>query len=329
MKQRGFSLIELLLTVLIGGIILTGLFSTLYQVSGAQAAIASITDVHQRAAILFNHLERDLMGAFIPEQVSLIKKDKKDKAESDEEEKKGIDKIFWGTVRDANLNTLTFITNNPLEVYLKATNRKPKPRVARVVYRLQPQKGVKNSFILTRQEGEDLSFALYTKTNVSTTQRSKIVSPAFEMIDGIASLGVAYLTPKQDNKKEDRTKKREYKSAKEWNSDQKKEQKTAGGKQKEVREYNLPEFIAVKLELWDIAYEKKYSFEYVVPIMFRKYKRDTPQPAAPKKPTQKPTASITGAIVTGKNNTSTPRLPSGIELTQEDIQALLKAGKAS
>ena len=258
-NNPGFSLIELMITLLIGSMIIAGLFSTLYQVGRAQITIDTITDVHQRAAILFNHLERDIMGAFIPEQVNPIKKPKKDG--DDTEKEKIINKIFWAKAReDKNIETLTFITNNPLEVYLGAKNSEPKPRVARIVYRVQPQKGAKDSFIITRQEGAQLNYDLYKKK-----ADIKKVQPAYEMISDIASLSITFLA--LDAKKSKETKKQEYTKSKDWNSDKKSDSEKKKGVQ-----YKLPEFVEIALSLWDINHEKKFAFNYTIPVMYRKGK---------------------------------------------------------
>lgn len=92
-NNHGFSLIELMISLTISAMIIAGLFSTLSQVGLAENTITSVTDAHQKAAILFTHLERDIMGAFIPEQVDPIKKPKD--AHEKQEATKPVDKVFW------------------------------------------------------------------------------------------------------------------------------------------------------------------------------------------------------------------------------------------
>lgn len=269
-NNHGFSLIELMISLTISAMIIAGLFSTLAQVGAAENTITSVADVHQKAAILFTHLERDIMGAFIPEQVDPLKKPK-DAQGKQEDAIKPVDKVFYGKSRDEkNLELLTCITSNPLEVYLGAKNTKPKARIARVVYRLEPQKGVKDSFVLMRQEGSDVFFDSYKKT----TGKNKI-APGYEMIENIASLSIFYLAPDtKQEQSEGQDGKKKYTKHKNWNSEVKQE-KTG------QIQYKLPEFVEIELFLWDTVHEKKFEFTYVIPIMFQKDKPKRKSTAAP------------------------------------------------
>lgn len=278
MKNKpGFSLIELMISLLISAMIISGLFSTLYQIGQTQTSLNTVTDVHQKAAILFSHLERDIMGSFIPEQVDPIKLPKKSAAvnvPTTENKVKPIDKVFYGKSRDdKNLEQLTFITSNALQVYAGIKNSKQKPRTARVVYRLEPQKGVKESFVFSRQEGADLNYELYRATS-----QKKRVAPIYTMIDNIASLSITYLTPAaQKEKTVGVDQKIEYKKTKKWNSEIKQE------KNNQIS-YKLPEFVEISLVLWDMAHEKKFDFSYTVPIMFQKGKPKRQAPAPQRTP---------------------------------------------
>src|SRR5579872_2112019 len=261
-NNPGFSLLELLIGLLISSMILSGLFLTLNQVGFAENSITSITDAHQKAAILFNHLERDIMGAFIPEQIDPIKRQDNDKKDITA---KPLEKIFWGKSHDdKNLELFTCISNNPLEVYLGAKNTKPKTRVARIVYRLEAQKGLKDSFTLTRQEGADLSLEKYKKPT-GKQPAGKHKNPIYDMIDHIASLSISYLAPDPKKEKDEDKDKKKYLKTKSWNSEVKQE-KT--GKV----EYKLPEFVEIELVLWDTGHEKKFEFSYIIPIMFQRSK---------------------------------------------------------
>lgn len=176
-----------------------------------------------------------------------------------------------GKSRDEkNLELFTCITSNPLEVYLGAKNTKPKTRVARVIYRLEPQKGVKDSFVLMRQEGGDVFFDSYKKT----TGKNKI-SAGYEMIDGIVSLSISYLAPDTKKEKtEGEEEKKKYEKTKNWNSEVKQE-KTG------QIQYKLPEFVEIELFLWDTGHEKKFEFTYTIPIMFQKDRPKRKQEAPP------------------------------------------------
>lgn len=312
-NNPGFSLLELMIALLIGAMIISGLFATLYQVGRAQHSISMVTDANQQAAIIFNHLERDIMGAFIPEQVEPIQS-KKQEEDTQAQQAKPIEKVFWGKARDdKNLQLLTFITSNPLEPYLGVKNTKPKTRVARVVYRLDPQKGFKDSFVLSRQEGADLSYAVYKKQ-----ADKKKVPVRYDMVDNIAALSISYLVPDAEKKVNDDEQKREYKKTKNWNSDSKNEKDKDKGIQ-----YTLPEFLQISLELWDTAHEKKFNFSYTIPVLFKKGKPKRKQQSPPQKPpmqiaqkTKKSSPAVFASAANGEKVTITKDADGKIVLTQ-------------
>ena len=259
MQRRGFSLIEVMIALMITSMLLAGLFATIYQVGFMQRSVETIVSADERAAIILHQMERDIMGVFIPEQIhKIIKKE-------DEDSKKGIDKVFYGTQKEKQLELLTFITNNPLELYLKIKNVKPKPRVARVLYRLVPEKGHKNSFTLTRQEGQKLSFKEYKKDAKGSLR-------PFNILEGLASCSITYFKL-EGAKKGEESKKNNYKKLNHW------PEKETADKKKTI---TLPAYVELKIELWDNAYENKKSFSMQIPILI-----DPRMPKPIKKPKPK------------------------------------------
>ncbi|TET33917.1 prepilin-type N-terminal cleavage/methylation domain-containing protein, partial [Candidatus Dependentiae bacterium] len=265
--RKGFVLLEVMVASLIAALLSTSLLTTIVQVNRLQETVSTITSVYGRIAILQNQMERDIMGAFVPAQVDLIQTTTERKAEK----VKPITKVFYGKNAGGRLDVLTCITSNPLQIYFGIKDRKLKPRVARVVYRLEPDKRRKNSFVLMRQEGRQLMFDAYKK-DAQGAMRS------YEMIDGIQSFSVQYISVEQ-KKSADGTMQRTYKKQNSWDS-----LKPQTDPKKRREPVRLPNLIELQVALWDSAYKVTRSFTVVIPIMAMsgEYK----QPAPPGNATQ-------------------------------------------
>ncbi|HEX2978414.1 MAG TPA: hypothetical protein VHO47_04815 [Candidatus Babeliales bacterium] len=258
MKNPGLTLIELVIGMLFSGILVTVLFSSFSLINRVNNFVDRIISRDVRVAIIDNQLQKDLNGAFIPVQAVPVPEKKstpvpgqKDATAQKEplkkeEKKKLLENVFIGKNKDNNLSVLSFITNNPLSIYEKEKGVVPKPRLVRVVYRLAADKEHSGSYILTRQEGSDLSFDAYEDKAAKQIKGYQIGS-------FIKSMKVEYSAPKkQDNKDQ----KKEYSTFQEWPE---KEKKTDA-------KPDLPQFIKIELVLWDEAMEeeKKYSFMYEI-----------------------------------------------------------------
>lgn len=298
MKHRkvGFMLIEVMIATLIATIIAAALFVVLDQINRSTIVTQNYADIYAKAAIVNKQFERDLAGFFLPlasQKDITQKKDEASKeqppaAEQQKDQKnipqnnaqastasdvkpiKKITKVFYAKNKDKNVELLTFITNNPMQVYWSDKSGKAKPRAARVVYRLMPDKEFKNSFILTRQEGSDLYFDAYAKSDKSSAR-------PYEMIDGIKSFAIEYIIEKpsqsddsQAQKKDEQSKPKEYVRKKEWKDEQAKEQNTASPEDKKTEKKEkkqFPEFVVIKMALWDDQKKQDTQFEFHFPLI--------------------------------------------------------------
>ena len=186
---------------------------------------------------------------------------------------KTVEHVFYSKNRDGRLDTLTFITNNPMAIFWGAKTGKSKPKVARVKYTLQPQADRKDSFVLLRQEGYELDLAAY-KPDIEKLR-------AYEVVDGIKDISVEFVTLIE--KKEEKPKKgeeakvieREYRTLKEWRS----EFREPTTQQKELP--RIPHFVHVRINLWDNRYRRDEAFEFtyflpvdITPIKTKKDQED-------------------------------------------------------
>lgn len=302
--KYGFMLIELIVATLIASMIGSLLLTALYQSSRFQNSVDTMFDTSLRVGIVTNQLERDLMGAFVPtqarikdakEEEAVEKKDSKadagkkssDKKEEKKEKiskpaEKPLEKIFYSTNKGANLDTLTFITNNPLSVFVGKDVGVVKPKLVRVQYVLKPEndKEKKDTFTLFRQEGIELDLAKFGSTR------------SYEVINGIKEFAVTYTAKiekkeeksqavpakegaeKKDakvlptsskgaeSKQEKKPKVYEYKTSKDWVSERKQEEnKTAQGEEQEFP--RVPYLVEIKMVLWNKQHSKDEEFALV------------------------------------------------------------------
>ena len=254
--KKGFILIELLIATLIAGMISILLLTALQQTNKFQSVIDNNIDIYTRATIFHHQLEKDIMGAFIPIQFynQPISSEKKQK-------KPPIDHIFYGVNRDKKLNVLTFITTNPLAVYWGTKTGSAKPRIARVVYRLQSEDEKKPSYILLRQEGSELSFARYEKSNQKAHR-------SYQLIDGIKDLSITYTTVEEQQGID--KKQLSYKTVNEWDWPQK-------NQQNKKEKPSLPQFITVNLVLWYNNYKNDVSFTFIFANIIDTKQKKLPQ----------------------------------------------------
>lgn len=308
MKQvPGFMLLELLVATVIAALIGTALFTSFGLINRYVVAVDDYTDETIRLATMYQQLEKDLSGAFIPVAARLEpekpaapapapqaqavagKTPEKEKP-VEKKEVKPITHIFHGLNKDKNLDVLSFITDNSLQVYWSAHAGKPKPRVVRVVYRLVKDKDAKDVFSLVRQEGIELDFAAYKSDGAKKIRE-------LPMIEGIKNLAVEFMVEQKENNEKKQSKekqKKSYKTVKEWTVELKDKNKAATDTKadKDKKEEQLiPNGIIFKGALWDNQRKRDMPFEYKFML---NAEAESPKEAEPPAPTeaQKPQGPV-------------------------------------
>lgn len=265
--RSGFTLIELVVGLLISSIILLALYSSFYVTGKVIKASDDIINIDVHLAIVAHQLENDISGIFVPLQLSSTTTTTiatspqqpaaptKTPEQEKESPQKEIKDIFISSNKDTSLQLLSFITNNPLQMYHKEG---PTSRMVRVVYKLVPNED-KTSFALTRQEATNLDlkdFEIKGKQGIR----------AYELTQNIKSLQVEYRYPettKQEEKKESNepnpkdTKPEQqpiaFKAVKEWGKE------NVPAKEKESLP-KIPQFVSFTFELWDLHHRQSQTF---------------------------------------------------------------------
>lgn len=303
--RSGFTLIELVIGLFISSIILLALYSSFYVTGKVIKASDDIINIDVHLAIMAYQFENDLSGIFVPLQLSTtsttttasnqpqppIKTPEPEK----ESAQKEIKDIFVSSNKDTSLHVLSFITNNPLQMYHKEGSG---PRMVRVVYKLIPNED-KTSFTLTRQESTNLDLKTF---DIKGPQGIR----AYELAQNIKSFQIEYRYPeetKQDDKKDAKDSKGPeakpeqqpipFKTVNEWG----KEKETAKEKESLPK---IPQFITITLELWDLHHRQSQTFVLNYTIISFK---------APEQQDKKTKAPATPTSNQAKPGTTTPQQP--------------------
>ncbi len=283
MKHKGFTLIEVMLAIAIASVLSGILLTSVFQSNQVIKIINNIMDYNITATALTHQLSKDIRGAFVPLSVQLLQKQKQSvsaKATPDKQDKKNkmgnakktppkkppekkqklpkIEKIFYSSQKNNNLDVLTFITNNPLQPYWSSIGqgsvaKRPTIKMVRVVYRLVPEDQDKPvSYKLLRQESEKIDFA---KFRLGGDIR------AFEIANNIKQVKTEYyvLVPKKTEGKKSKKPKLELKKMPTWNDGK------LPGEQK-TKISMTPHFAKLSIIFWDDEKKAEFPFEVMIPI---------------------------------------------------------------
>ena len=153
--KSGFILIELLISLVITSLMGVALFNGFAQTNQFTQVVDSFINISSKAAIVHQQLDHDITGICIPFSAVEEEKEAKEPEKPEQEpkkeaearkedkrkERKPLTHVFFSKNKGELLDTLTFITNNPLQVYWSEKAGEAKPRIARVVYRLEKEEG--------------------------------------------------------------------------------------------------------------------------------------------------------------------------------------------
>lgn len=285
MKQ-GFMLLELMIALLIASILSIILLAAFTQTVHFQKVVDNFCTISMDQAIAINQLERDIMGTFIPLQAqipdkkSLSQNNVSDQTlpnkEQTEKKQKQLEKIFYATNKDNQFESLSCITNNPLTIYWSESAGKAKPKIARIMYKLVKEPEHPESYMLLRQEDSNL--------NIQSFKSEKGSIRAYKLIGGIKHLNAEYIfivpEKKSDKKESEQTKKEKkvnYKTVKEWNSDEL--QKSDAKEKIETTEKSLiPHFVRFTLTLWDNQYRRTQEVVTTIPLLINHSKKELNSP---------------------------------------------------
>ncbi len=308
MNAKGFTLIEIMIAIVIASVLGGLLVGSFLQSNKTISGINKVVSIESTAATLIHQLSKDISGAFVPMSVQLLKKQlekekqsnsakatpykqniknkmgnaKKAPVKKQEKQKlPKIEKVFYSSLKNNNLDVLTFITNNPLQPYWSPTaqgsvTKRPTIKMVRVVYRLVPEtQDPPISYKLLRQESEKINFA---KFKLGGDIR------AFEIANNIKQIKTEYyvLVPKKTKGEKNQKPKLDLKKMPTWNDGK------LPGEQK-TKISMTPHFAKITVIFWDDEKKIEFPFEAMIPLVPELPVRDIKEPEIKKEPKKKVT----------------------------------------
>lgn len=278
--KSGFTLLELVIGLLLSSMIAIVLYTSFFSINRSVQSVENLIDQDLRITLMHNQLERDISGIFVPFAGKLSEQMQKTEKELKATDTtaipiKPIDNVFMSQNQQQSLSLLTFITNNPMRIYEYAQNATVKPFVARVVYKLVPERGTP-SFTLIRQESNELDLVTFEKAGVIRS---------YELISHIKQIKTEFSyslvekpkeqpkTPAKEKQKEEKPKP-EYITVSEW------VEKSKADKKRPL----VPQFITFDIRFWnnDYSRETPLVLRYEIPT-YQWILADVPQQQEPMK----------------------------------------------
>ncbi|MCL5875165.1 MAG: prepilin-type N-terminal cleavage/methylation domain-containing protein [Candidatus Dependentiae bacterium] len=275
MKQNhsGFTLIELLIATAIAAILSTFIFGLVRQMGKATVIVDTSVDIYLKGSLVQRVMEKDLSGVCVPFTAMGQEEPKKQprqkpamppapgaskaqgaQVETEKEKKKApeITKLFYAVGQKKLIDIMTFITNNPLQTYGSVVGDNPKPRIARVVYRLKKKEGFAelSVYTLMRQESYELDFEKFKEGKI----------PEYDVIDNIASFSCKFIMLKEEEDKEGK-KKSELIKSDDWDHEKEK------GEKVDPNERRVPHAVEVTVEIGDVRMKNIRKFDFIIPIL--------------------------------------------------------------
>ena len=249
--SSGMTLIEIVIAMMIASLLSILLFQSFNQSQKTGLNFDGMVDYSFTMPIMYNQLHKDFSSIFVPEQVfkDLVEEYNTTKKSSpaekapikDEEKTETFKNIFVYTLKDKNLELLSFLSTNSLSLFNTVI-----PHSVRVLYRLVPEHNGLSR--LMRQETLQLNLPL------DAFKKEKIRE--YELIRGIKALSIKFMIPEQTKDgKEKKSTETNYKTVEAWlpNETQKVDKKA---------EALVPEFIIIKGIVVHEVTQQEYSFEW-------------------------------------------------------------------
>lgn len=271
--KSGFSLIEVLIAATVASLLTIALFLSWGQIQKSAVKVDNTMSLTDRALLLQRQCEQDFMGICLPISRPYTKPEKEESAapaaaDDKKEKPKVVERVFYATTQTGdNLETLTFLTNNPMQVYWSDRAGGARPRIARVQYTLkkdESKKGKTVSYTLYRQEKYTLDLDDFNKEGKDGVR-------SYALITGIKELKVTYWQEVQTKKQEetlrqaqgDRGEKskivKDVKKISVWDLEKEKPAK-------DVFIRPIPIMIKIELSLWDMQKKKAYPYVAMIPV---------------------------------------------------------------
>ncbi len=282
-NHTSFTLIELLIAMAISSFVMMGMMQGQRNVMRFLNSSRNLMAINRKVCLLFNQMERDFSSAFIPVLAETVameeadrkgdRKKKKSKIQKEPENKRAKNSYFFSTIQeDAGvriegkkyqlLNRVSFITSHPLQLFGQR-----RVRLVRVGYELQIDRARKEQgrlvYLLIRKETTVLSNADF-KVHEPEEGKQQETIRTHVVANDVRDVFIEYVMPKAKKKDEEtQTPEEEMIASFTW------------GDKKELKNV-LPQYVRLRVTLWNKDLTRDYSFECVIPVLA--YTKQVQQP---------------------------------------------------
>lgn len=257
--KKGFVLLELLIALVIASMVGLALFSGYTQTQRSVRVADSVMERSRTLSLIGRQMERDISGAFIPLRARIDEATEKTEKKEEGDESESLTHVFASTNNGDLLSQITFITNNPLQVYWSDRAGGARPRIARVVYKLEPsaqQLHGTQSYTLKRYESSELDYTKFT-------QKMDTEIKGFALADNIKQLSVSFVTLVELEPEEGQEQgKPEQKNYTVWD-----ERDTQSLADQGITRRVVPHVVSVQAAVWDDQRKRSTPLVFVIPII--------------------------------------------------------------
>lgn len=286
--NKGFTLIEIVVALLLAAMISLSLYQLLNQSSRAVSLISNIISVDTPLIPFYNQIQKDVTGIFVPKSAD-IPKDKTeatgdtDKDKSGKEPQKKIDDIFYLDNKKQGQLFWSFITTAGIGTLDKNGKINPVPFVRRVAYLLEDDPNRAGTSRLIYRFATD-------KLDVEAIKKSDF-SPSYTLMTGIKNISFVFDLFEYKEKKDDQGRAPQQKTKEvpktvyltDWNKDE------IYKKYKSL----IPAYITIKGTHTDIKNKVEYPFEFSFKVFaYEEYKPKE----EPKKSEERDSKSVFGEL---------------------------------
>jgi prepilin-type N-terminal cleavage/methylation domain-containing protein len=250
--QKGFSILELIISIMISTILMTAALTIFQQVSSGSRKIQNVTSKDLSLMILEKRLSDDLLGLspvwFTKENITKkpeaqnesakTAKSSDTKKQSLEQKEPNIEKnnFFYAQTQNNQLDFMTFISTNTLQSF--AT---PRLYIARIVYLLQPDPNKSGFFMLQRKEEAQIS----NEINIEKIRQGTFYTIVKNIKNCSLEYGFIDLSPEKRAKSPDKEWKMKW--VQQWGKEQENE-KTENSDSEQYTP-KLPDTVRIKITL--------------------------------------------------------------------------------
>lgn len=266
MTQRGFSIVELMVAIAVGGLLMALVAQLFSRITQSSSRMLRQTEYVFSVPHALMVIDDDISTAFVPrrgwpqpqdeqtEKQEAQQKQQQAKQQADEaakQKEKRVEQVFYAEARNELLTFFTCITTHTFTQY-----GVQHPTVVRVIYEVKPHPEQENVYQLWRRETTDIYQSL-------KALRQPDAEKGYILLDRIKSIKARFFVPEKPKDAEAATEKQEisYQEVTSW-----------GGVEMQQRITDmLPAYVSIDGEVWDEQYSEEMPLSLFIYLYNQPY----------------------------------------------------------